>query len=402
MKTIIRFLSLSAMAVLLVTPALARLNANALNRDAVNQAQQGDAEAKAALYAKVTENYKTNQKVAYEAAKEYLQKYPNEENQQIVTYLKNFVAKYEKAVRKQTLSTYISEKKWAEAFQLGKEIVNDEPENLVVALQTSWAGLQLGLSGNNANNSAASGIAQKAIQLIDAGKMPEEGKPYTNKEEDLGWLNFSLGYYALKNKQQSEAAGYFIKAVGHESTTKQNPTVYAQIATIYEDEYGRLQQQYDAQYKGKPETDESKAALVQVKQFLEPMIDAYARAVAYSGDNPAFKAGKENWSQRLKELYTFSKGSTDGLDALIASVKTKPIPPQPATQSLPTPAPATTTSTPTTTSTDAASGAKGATTTPATTGPGTAKPANTGQTGPLGTKPATTTTGSSTGRPRRN
>lgn len=389
MKKLIRLLTLSAMAALVTVPALAALNATPLTpRQSV---AQDDAEAKAALYKKVLDNYKTNQQVAYEAAKEYLQKYPNEENQQITDYLKNFVMKYEKGSRRVELGKLMEQKKWSEAFNIGKQVLADgTADDLSTLLNLSWAGFQMTIGGNNASNNEAANYAKQTIQLIEAGKVPVEGKPYTNKDEDLGWLNLSLGLYALKNNQQDAAASYIIKAVQPEGSTKQNPSVYAQLAGIYEGEYARLQQTYDTQFKGKDETPESKAALQQVKNFLEPMIDAYARAVAYAGEAPAFQAKKTEWKQRLTELYQFSKGSTDGLDTLIASVKTKPVPPQP-TATIPA-APTTTTTDAPATGTDASGSMNSTppTTTTTTPAPSTKKQTGT-QGGPL-SQPATTAT----------
>jgi tetratricopeptide (TPR) repeat protein len=384
MRKLIQLMTLSLVATLpLAATALAQTPTSTPTTTAAAPAQD-DPDAKAALYNKVRENIKTNQPVAYEAAKEYIQKYPNDTDQ-IATYLRGFITKYEAGVRDQNCGKFITEKKWSEAFALCKQIANDKPDSLAYNLNTSWAGFQLALSGNNASNTEATSFSQKTIQLIESGKTLEEGKPYPDKDkqESLGWLNYSLGLYQMKNNQPNEAAASFIKAAGYESSAKNNPITYSQLANVYEGEYGRLQEEYDKKFKGQPETDESKSALTQVKNFLEPMIDAYARAVAYSGDNPSYQPIKAAARQRLEELYKFARGSADGMDALIASVKTKPLPPQPSAPVMPA-APATTTGT-TMTDNGGASGTKASAMTPATTS--TTTPTTT----PSTTKPNTTT-----------
>lgn len=405
MKKLTQLLTLSLMAMMLAIPALAQDTTASPAASPAAAPAQDNAEAKAALYEKVRTNIKTNQPLAYEAAKEYLQKYPTDDDD-IAKYLKSFVTKYEAGSQKADFNKMLVDKKWAEAFTLGKQISARQPEDLATSINTSWAGLQLALSGNNSQNTDALNATMKSIQMIESGKTLEEGKPYTDKNEHLGWLNYALGLYNLRNNRSNESANYFIKAATFEGSTKANPGTYIQLAEIYEKEYGRLQENYDKTFKDKPETEESKAATLQIKNFLEPMIDAYARAVAYSGTEAKFATIKTAAKQRLEELYKFSKGSTDGLDALIASVKTKPLPPQPnADAAAPVTAPATT-STPTTAPSDANKGTNsptttGATTTPATGSGSTAKPANSAQTGPMDKKPATPAPSGNGSTPKR-
>ena len=57
------------------------------------------------------------------------------------------------------------------------------------------------------------------------------------------------------------------------------------------------------------------------------MIDAYARAVALSQSDPQYAGPRARWQQELTEFYkTRHDGSTEGLNALIASVVNKPLP----------------------------------------------------------------------------
>src|SRR3954469_10880956 len=77
-----------------------------------------DEDAKAALYKKFLDNRTTNPPVAYDAAKEYLQKYEATATAEdkIVPYLKKWNASYEKVARREQLFEQLKNKQVAEAF----------------------------------------------------------------------------------------------------------------------------------------------------------------------------------------------------------------------------------------------------------------------------------------------
>src|SRR6185436_17471160 len=85
-----------------------------------------------ALYKTFTENLKTDQPKAYEAAKKYLAcpvATPTESQTKIIEYLTRWVGLYEKAKRKATFTDELYNKKnYPEAFKLGGEILKDEPD----------------------------------------------------------------------------------------------------------------------------------------------------------------------------------------------------------------------------------------------------------------------------------
>jgi hypothetical protein len=380
MKKLIQILTLSVLALTFIAvPAFAQDPAAS-----PAAATQDDSEAKAALYKRYTDNYKTNQQVAYEAAKEYVAKYPNDDPK-IVDYLKNFITKYEEGTQNQTFQKMLAEKKWAEAYPLGKQIAARKPDDLKTNLQTAWAGFQMALSGNNANNMDATNYTMKTIGLIESGKTIEANKPYADKDknEDLGWLNYSLYLYNLKNNQRTEAANYLIKALQYENSLKSNPENYLLLAALYEAEFEKLRQQYTTTYQGKDVTPESTAALENVKLHLDPLMDAMARAIAYLGTDPKNQQKSNDLKEGLKGYYEFRNGSADGLDAMIAGIKSKPLPPPP------TSAPAPTTTTTTMPPSNTASGTQTGATTPATTTPTTTTPTTTT---PMPTPTPTTTT----------
>jgi hypothetical protein len=87
---------------------------------------------------------------------------------------------------------------------------------------------------------------------------------------------------------------------------------------------------YQTNFAGKEETAQSKSALDKLNVIIDLMIDAYARAVAAAGTDPANAQSKAQWSTKLAEFYKFRhQGSDAGLSELIAGALAKPLPPKP-------------------------------------------------------------------------
>ena len=82
----------------------------------VAMAQETDDPVKIEVYTRFFNNWKTNEAVAYQAAKEYLQKYPKD-NDQYTQYLQKWIVIYERDQRKRTLPQLIyNAKNFAGAF----------------------------------------------------------------------------------------------------------------------------------------------------------------------------------------------------------------------------------------------------------------------------------------------
>ncbi len=64
--------------------------------------------------------------------------------------------------------------------------------------------------------------------------------------------------------------------------------------------------------------------------IIDRMIDAYARAIAAAGSDPANAQNKAQWMTKLTDFYKFRhEGSDAGLNELIASVLSRPLPAKP-------------------------------------------------------------------------
>ncbi|HKR59898.1 MAG TPA: hypothetical protein VJS64_09180 [Pyrinomonadaceae bacterium] len=316
MKKIIELLAIVAA---LALPALANGGQPIAFQD------QCTPEAKAALYADFRTNFKTDQVKANEVAKKWLACPEAAGEEQQSAYLKNFVNLFEKANRKAQITDLVYVKKdYPKAFESGKLVLAEEPENLKVLIDLAYAGYA---SKNPAMAADALAYAQKAIALIESGKVLESWAPYMSKDDALGYLYNASGSLQLQ-KDPGVALKAFLKAAQFNGKISKLPATYATIAQTYEaSTYAKLASDYE-KFKGQDETPESKLAVENINQVVDRMIDAYARAVALATE-PADQANKKLWMDELTKWYQYRNKSTTGLPELIAGILTKPIPAEP-------------------------------------------------------------------------
>lgn len=385
MKKLITFLSICTTVAILALPVAAR---NLIAQP--DNAFQGAActqETKDALYQAFLKNLKADQAKAYDDAKKYLacpaSGEVTEGQQKIIDYLKNFITKYEAATKKTNYRIKIyNEKKYAEGYAMGKEILATEPENLQVLVDLGANAYLLPPLKDAALTAEGLGYAQKALQMLDSGKTLENWEPLGSKDVALAYLNYSIGTLTLE-KDPSGALKNLIKSVQFETPLKKSPYTFAYIAGAYETgPYAKQSENYKLLYSGKDETPESKLALANINQLVDRMIDAYARAVALATD-PTFATAKAGWNDSLTTWYKFRNGDkTDGLDQLVAGILTKPLPPEPTPLTSLPPTPATATPVNNTGGAAQGTGAGNGATPTTTTAPAAQKPATTAPAAP--------------------
>jgi len=294
-------------------------------------AQETDDPVKIEVYTRFVNNRKTNEVAAYQAASEYLKKYPRD-NDQYTQYLQKWVVIYERDERKRTLPQLIyNAKNFAGAYSVGKQILAEEPDNLPALIHLGYAGyLATTTAKNEAFNADARTYANKAIQLIEAGKSPGSWAPFKGKDDTLAQLYYAVGFLSLKSAPD-RAIEPLIKAAQIDTDLKKSPSIYYYLAAAYESgPYKTMAAAYQTAFAGKEETAQSKLALEKLNVIIDLMIDAYARAVAASGNDPANAQNKTQWSTKLGEFYKFRhEGSDVGLSELIAGALAKPLPAKP-------------------------------------------------------------------------
>ncbi|MCA1577624.1 MAG: hypothetical protein LC794_09720 [Acidobacteria bacterium] len=397
MKNLKMFLMIGATVALLALPVTATNLIKASDNSVQDECAQAN---KDAWYAEFLKIRTTDQAKAFELAKKYLAcpaaGEVTEAQQKIVDYLKKWATAYEEGMLKITFTDELYNKKnYPKAYEIGRQILAKEPDNLKVLVDLGANGYVLAPLKNAQLNAESVEHARKALQLIESGKTVEDWAPLAGKDAAVAYLNFTIGTQSVE-KDPATSLKHVLRAAQLETPLKKSPFTYAYIAAAYETgAYAKQSEAYKTMYGGKDETPESKLALANINQIVDRMIDAYARAVALAGTDPQFATQKPLWLESLTTWYKYRNNNTDtGMNELIAGVLAKPLPPEPSPITvLPVSTPA---ATPTGTSGATPANGNGAsgTTAPA----GTTQPANKPATPaaspspspkPAGTKPAT-------------
>src|SRR5437016_8928093 len=146
--------------------------------------QETEDEVKVAVYKRFVENREPNPALAYEAAKEYMRRYGREDDQ-YTRYFKVWIPAFEdderarklaaeRADREQQLLGSFTQKDFARAYGMARQVLADDPENVKVLIALGYEGVGASTQARNENfNNEAAVHAQKAIQLIESGKTPD-------------------------------------------------------------------------------------------------------------------------------------------------------------------------------------------------------------------------------------
>ena len=321
------------MKVLVSRLALAALMALAVGSVGARQftasAQETDDPVKIEIYKRFVDNRVPNPTAAYQAARDYLQKYQKDKDQ-YTDYLQKWIAAYERDDRKRQLPGLINEKKFADAYKVGEKILQDEPDNLRAQIDLGYAGYLAASSKDESHNTEALAYARKAIQSIESGKSPSEWAPFKGKDDTLAYLNYAVGYLTLKTTPD-QAIDSLIKAANYDSDIRRTPSTYYFLAVAYESgPYKTQSTAYQNTFANKPETPESKAALEKLNVLMDRIIDAYARAIQTAGTDPKTEASRKEWLAQLTNYYKFRHDNAEtGITEFINSSMQKPLPPKP-------------------------------------------------------------------------
>ncbi|MFL6230040.1 MAG: hypothetical protein ACJ741_14810 [Pyrinomonadaceae bacterium] len=285
---------------------------------------QSITQAQADLYERWRANINTNQSAAFDAGREYLAKYPGDA---YAAYVRPWVSAYERAARKVELARLFKLQNFAEVFRTGRLILADEPDDLKTIIHLAYAGYLASGKGDDSLSAEALDDARRAVRMIESGAKPADWQPFVDQPDALGYLNFVIGELTFKDDAANSALLYR-KALGYETTLRRAPVIYSRLAAAHVvTEYDPLSKDYEARFAGKEPSDESRAALEKIRVVVDHIIDAYARAVAFSASDPKYAAAKRRWSDELTRFYKFRHDdSTEGLDALINGITSKPLP----------------------------------------------------------------------------
>ncbi len=283
---------------------------------------------KETMYARFND-YKRNpdpnqQRYAYPIAKDYLRRWGGE-NDAETKEVRRFVIEYERQMHGRELYAAYDAKDYAKVYEVGRLAAKADPEYFLALSLMVEAGYDNALAGKPGFVPEASEYARQAIKLLEAGKVTKPD-PFKSMDVARGFLNFALGWF-VKDDKPVEAAAAFEKAVKAEGPYRTDPSAYHRLGvSILKGEFAQLSTQYNEKFGGKPSSPEQTAMLNRIQHLVEQTIDAYARAVALS-TKPEQQEARTKILAQLTSLYkNFHNNSDAGLDQMIATVLSKPIP----------------------------------------------------------------------------
>lgn len=335
MKNIFRLMLIAAVATVFALPAYARA------ADEQAAAAQDD-EAKAKLYEQFLGLIKggpEQQRQASAVGKEYMTKYPapaDAADKQIFDYIKNWVSRYDQAVRDYEFKQTLANKNFARSLEMGRQMLAENPDNVDLALTLARVALANANAGPAANKSLypeSLRATRNAIQLLESGKAPSAWEaPFTNRDETLGWLYYAQGLLTVESSP-AEAVTALIKSAQINGATKTAPATYFHLGNAYvAGDYKKAVDAYNAVFpQGKEITEDLKPQyeqlIGQVNAVLDRVIDAYARAAALS-TKPDQKAFRDSLTAQITEFHKarYQNSTAADVQTLINGVLSKPLP----------------------------------------------------------------------------
>ncbi len=353
-------------------------------------------------------NYKGTEdqkKIAYDAAKEYVQKYNAPTCTDNAEQIKYFAgdpsdsakigwikkeelrrARVAQEAKQKRFNDAVAAHNGAEVFAAGKVLLADypdDPANTQIMMFMADEGFIQASKKVDTFNADGVDAAKKAIDRINAGKVPEGNNwaPYKSKDDALAWLNYNIGYidqFRLQNKK--DAATYFYQATKFDSPDiKPSHVPYLAIGDWYLDQYTAAAEEYNKKKDDPTVSEDEKNRLAGTwKAYADRAMEAYGIAYAKAKANPKTKPEvTKGINDTLSQIYKVRHSNeVTGLEAYVSSLGSKPLT-DPATPVTPVveAAPATTTGTTGTTGTATTTDIKTATTTTPAAAVTTTKPA---------------------------
>jgi hypothetical protein len=279
------------------------------------------------LYARYLENKKVpvaeRQKLAYEAARDYVKRYSGEQDSHLAE-MRRFVNEYERVMGNFELHEAFAARKYAKVFEIGRESLKKNAENFYVLATLAQAGYAQAQAGDASLNAETIDYTKRAVALAEAEKF-SNADPFASVAEARGFLNFALGWF-LRGQAAADADAALVRAVKSGTRYKDDALTYNLLGIAILKQYAQVSTEYNEKFGGKQASPEQQAMLQRIVRLSERAVDAYARAVALT-TKPEQQEGRAKMMAQLTQLYkNFHNGSEEGLNDFIASVLSKPLP----------------------------------------------------------------------------
>jgi tetratricopeptide (TPR) repeat protein len=258
---------------------------------------------------------------ATEAARAYLAKFPNGK---YAAYLKGWLL----GPRLKAFDAAVQAKNTDEMIKVGREILKESPTSLGVCYSLAFNLRRLEFLAspeNYAHAAEAVEFSAQAIKMIEGGQVIEGGR--FNKNASLALLHQIQAMVAGNGKNGAEAIELYTKSLAADpGNPALAPNNLLSLASLYREPFGAAV----AAYQAFPEADrqaaapsaEVKAALAKVHAAADPLIDAWARFVAFARARNVEAGTRDQVFAGLQSVYsTRYGGDVSGLAPLIEKLQ---------------------------------------------------------------------------------
>jgi hypothetical protein len=214
------------------------------------------------------------------------------------------------------LNSYIDSGQTQEAMTLGAQWLAKHPDDVEALMNLTIAATAAAINKNPAFVQQGRDYGAKAIELIEADKIPagwDAAKWPEFKKTALVSLYRETGVLAHLAGNVQGARPLLEKAAALRSP---DPGVYLILADYANDEYDLRAKAYNV-----ASGDQKAAALKTAEAALDSLIEAQARAVAMTETDARYKPAHDAIRGGLETNYKFRHKNTDGMQQLIDKYK---------------------------------------------------------------------------------
>ncbi len=215
------------------------------------------------------------------------------------------------------LNYYIDTEQTQEAMTLGTQWLAKHPDDVEAMQNLTIAATAAAIKGNSAFVQQGRDYGAKAIELIEADKVPagwDAARWPDFKKQALVSLYRESGVLAHLAGDKAAAR----RLLGRAAELRSNdPGVYLILA-----EYAAGEYDYNSKAYMVAKADQKAAALKTAEASLDQVIEAYARAIAMTDGQERYAPANSALRADLEKNYKFRhNGSTDGMQQLIDKYK---------------------------------------------------------------------------------
>jgi hypothetical protein len=206
----------------------------------------------------------------------------------------------------------------AEAFKMAPAWFEKHPDDVDTYRRLAIVGSNAAITGDSQFVPQARQYGVKALELIEADKKPASADAASwadYKTKMLPGLYREVGILSLRTGDKADGRARLEKAI---TLGTNDPSAYAIIGQMSEDDYTNLVNQYKLTSAG-PARD---AAFKKAQDQLDKVIDLYAHAVALAEGHPEYDSLRTQLMPPLTDYYKFRHNNSDaGLQQLIDKYK---------------------------------------------------------------------------------